>query len=326
MSHQSHRYTETLLREILRRQDPPQFGRQYEPAIKPIREEAPGSSRPAWVWSELLQRDVSTLSIPERVVLSIVLRHPALFELQEQRMLPYLPATHPFFGHPLAIGMVLPSFRGTLAIAEELGVLQWHPYITKKSTGNEASVEIPAPWIGDFLLFLKDAIGPYCVNLSVKATREGFIRPQVGITPATNLKRAEQKEIVRQSVEQILYQEIGIPSRCIAADEVDPIVAANLRQILSWQKRKVPFDTQQYDEIVAAFNEGLRAGTTALKIIHRIATSNCCRPYDVKIVMYHAIWRREIRIDLFQYFFVDHPLIPENRDVLEVYDHWFERS
>ena len=49
------------------------------------------------------------------------------------------------------------------------------------------------------------------------------------------------------------------------------------------------------------------------------------RSYECKIEMYQSIWQRQLRIDLFQYFFFDHALIPESRDVLDLYGEWFKR-
>lgn len=50
------------LKEILRRQDPPKYAKDYDPAIRAIREEGPERSRPAQVWSELLGRYCHALS------------------------------------------------------------------------------------------------------------------------------------------------------------------------------------------------------------------------------------------------------------------------
>ncbi|MGE1125628.1 hypothetical protein ACQJ02_29725, partial [Pseudomonas zeae] len=75
------------LTEILRRQQTPAFGPDYEPSIRACREEAPSGSRFATVWSQRIGRDIHTLSGPERAVLSIVLYCPWLKDLQEQRML-----------------------------------------------------------------------------------------------------------------------------------------------------------------------------------------------------------------------------------------------
>lgn len=323
-----HSITEQRLREILRRQDPPRFGPGYEPAIKAVREEAPPLSRPADVWSEQLQRNICTLSGPERAVLPFVLKHPKLLDLQEERMLPYNPAPHPLHGHPLAIGMVLPSFRGTLEIAAELNALHLHPVLKIASNGGGYRyVEVPTPWLGDFLVFLLDPENgtPYCVNLSVKSTRDEFRRPQVGVTAKTDMKKAEEREAARHLVEEILCRDVGIPTHFIASDELDPIVVANLQDILLWQKRRAPFQQPQQEDIVGSFNDGLRAGKSALEVIHAYSASNGCRSYDLKIILYQAIWHDQLKIDLFQYFFVDHPLVPEQQSVFDLCGHWFTR-
>jgi hypothetical protein len=104
------RITAARLDEILRRQNPPAFGRTYQPSILPTTAEAPPMSRPAWVKSTDLERKISTLSGPERAATVIALYQPKLFDLQEQRVLPADTAPHPLTGHPSAEGMDLPFF------------------------------------------------------------------------------------------------------------------------------------------------------------------------------------------------------------------------
>lgn len=320
------RMARSRLTEILRRQDPPQFGAGYEPSIKATREEAPSISRPALVWSELLSRFVHTLSDAETAVLCIILYCYFLFELHEQRMLPYLPSVHPLVGHPLAAGLVLPTLRGTLAISDELGFFHFHPFLRADSENSVAPPEQePAPWIGDFLLFLLDEQGPYCTNLSVKSTRIEFSDRQVGVTPKTNRARAKRRSSARHEVERILFAEAGIPTHFVAADEIDPIVVANLKELLLWQKRKHPFAEDQRLKIEESLADGIVLGKSALEILKNFAQAHDYRLYDTKIVMYHAIWHRRLRIDLFQYFFIEQPLIPESLDVLDVYRLWFAR-
>lgn len=318
--------TEVRLREILRRQDPPVFGHGYEASIKPTRTEAPSRSRPAWVWSQRLGRRVSTLSQPERDVFCILDYHPGLFELQEQRMLPFLPTPHPFAGHHLAAGLVLPAVRGTLAVAHDLGVLNFHPVLR---SGNQAQGEpleaVPAPFINDFLAFFYDTEGCYCLNLSVKATKEAFTTKTIGVTPRTNMQRAQQREAARHAVEEKLFLEIGIPTHFLASSELHPIAVANLQNLQLWQKRPQPFDQSAYQKIVDAFQNGMVQCKSGLEVIHCLKASQGQREYDIRVTLHHAIWRRDLRIDLFSYFFIDRPLIPEKQDVLELYGHWFER-
>lgn len=117
------------LKEILRRQDPPQWGKQYDPAIRATREEAPSRSRPAQVWSERLDRYCHTLSLVEQKVLLLALFNPQLFELQEQRMLATETRPHPLAGHSLATGLELPGLRGTIDVCERLDMIDRLPWI-----------------------------------------------------------------------------------------------------------------------------------------------------------------------------------------------------
>ena len=317
--------TQSRLAEILRRQDPPKFGPDYEPAIKPTREEAPPNCRPAAVWSAKLGRDVSTLSDPERAVLAIVLYCNWLFELQEQRMLPFLPSPHPLHGHPLATGLDLKPFRGTLTVADELHHLKWHPSISVKQEDGGVD-EVPACLIGDFLLFLSDAMGPFCVNLNVKATRQEFEVPQVGVTVKTDVTKASVKEVARHEIERKLYADIDIPTVEVAADELPEILVLNLQQLLLWQRRKAPLTAAQIALVIDAFNDGLELGASALEVMSATELSHQIRPYDQKIVLYQAIFSRRLRLDLFDsHFFIDKPMRPESQDVLAMFGHWFQR-
>lgn len=135
---------------------------------------------------------------------------------------------------------------------------------------NETRVRL---WFGDFLLFLKDAAGPYCVNLNIKSTRSEFSEPVVGVTPKTNLVRAKLKQVARHKVEEVLYRDVGIATVEVAADELNPMVVANLRQILLWQKRKHSLNNEQKEETVEAFCQGMESEASALEVMHALEVS-----------------------------------------------------
>ena len=316
---------------ILARQSPPRFGIGYEPAIKATREEAPSVSRPAEVWSKLLQRPVHTLSDPERAVLAVVLYNPALFELHEQRMLPIFPNDpHPLAGHPLAEGMDLPRFRGTLTVANEVDALRFHPVVPvdrEDADDDDAKGEMePACWIGDFLPFLRDSVRPYCVNLNIKPTREAFSRPLVGVTPKTDQSRAAAREVARHRVERVLYADVGIRTVEIAADEIEPLIVANLGHLLLWHARPHAFDAGQEVALLDAFRSGIDTGTPPLQIMNALALSMGFERYQMKVWLFQAIWKRKLRVDLTsERLYIDKPLSPERRDVLEIYADWFRR-
>jgi hypothetical protein len=321
------RMTYARLTEILRRQDPPKFGSAYEPAIRATREEAPSNCRPAFVWSSLLRREVSTLSTPEREVLSIALYCAWLIDLQEQRMLPFGPSPHPLSGHPLAAGQMLPEFKGTLEVANRLNYLRYHPTIHRPKQDSAEGGEVPGCFIGDFLLFLRDRNGPFCVNLNVKSTRAEFTAPQVGVTVKTDMARASAAERARHEIERNLYQDVGIRTVEIASDELPKILVANLLQLSLWQKRRHTLTQEEVETVIEAFNHGLDSGASALDVITATELSHRIGPYEQKIVLYQGIFSRRIRPDLFDcHFFIDRPMRPESKDALEVFAAWFRRS
>lgn len=277
--------------------------------------------------SDVVDRYIHTISRPEKWSLFIALYCPRLFDIQEQRMLPYLPAPHPLTGHPYAKRIQLSDFRGTLAVAQELGALELHPVLHVTDQANPGTCNaVPFPWIGDFLLFLQDAQGPYCVNLTIKSTESEFEVPTAGTTSRTDMTRAIRRAEIRHKVEEILYADIGIPTIRVSADQLNPILLANLEQIYGWQARKHPFDEIQRLEIVDALRSGLLAGTSALEVIHNLMVEFDHSMEHLKTVMHQSIWQRELRIDLYQYFFIEKPMIPERRDVLDEFSHWFRRA
>ena len=319
--------TEARLVEILRRQDPPKFGPGYEPAIKPTREEAPSRSRPAAVWVDKLGRDVSTLSRAERAILAIIIYCCLkLFDLQEQRMLTFSPGAHPLTGHPLAAGMDLKSTRGTLQITGELGFLGFHPVVDIAGKESVPPSQVPGCWIGDFLVFIADEHGPFCVNINGKSTRSEFECPQVGVNLKSDLRRAAIKEKARHETERVLYADLEIPTIQVAADELPEILVANLLQLMGWQKRRTTLSAEQVALVVDAFNNGLAQEASALDVIAATELSQGLPAYQQKIVLHQAIFARQIRVDLVEsHFFIDHPMRAETQDAVEVFAHWFRR-
>lgn len=322
-----HRMSYARLNEVLSRQDPPAVGRAYQPAIRATREEAPSNCRPAYIWSELLGREVATLSEPERATLAIALFCPWVKDLQEQRMLPILRSPHPLSQHPLGAGKPYPQLEGTLAVANRLGLLRYHPTVHRPESEGQPPTEVPGCFIGDFLLFLEDQAGAYCINLNVKSTRTEFCTPQVGVTLKTDMARASAAEQARHAIERELYTAGGIKTVEIAGDELPEILIANLKQLLLWQKRKHTLNEEEEARVLEAFCIALDAEVSALEVMNAMHQSMRIGFYEQKIVLYQGIFTRRIRVDLFDcHFFIDRPMRPESRDVLEVFKHWFSRT
>ena len=315
------------LKEILRRQDPPKLGPDYIPSIRAVREEAPSRSRATQQWSELLLRPIHVLSTPELHVCLIVLFHPRLFELQEQRMLHYLPSPHPLEGHPKGAGEIRSALRGTLEIAEALGMLEHHATVVMPSTepGHRGKL-MPFPWVGDFLLFLEDSRGAYCVNLNVKNNALEFLKGDQASGKGKNSAKAAAKAKARHSIEAVYYLDGNIPTVPITTADYDKHLVANLAQIVLWSKRVHTFAAVHERNIIGYFKSAIGTRTPAIELVFNLARINDCEVYEIKKVFYQAIWRREIRIDLFQPLHINLPLLPELRDPLDVYAKWFARG
>jgi len=188
----------------------------------------------------------------------------------------------------------------------------------------DRSVE-PGCWIGDFLVLLLDAAGPYCVNLSVKKNRQEFKIPQFGVTMKTDLKRAARKAVARHRSEEILYEEVGIPTVQVASDDLNRRVVANLQQLWLWQRRPHRLTSDQRATIQQSLREAVDTKVSAWEVLQALESREGIRTYDAKIILYELIRERKLRIDLYQTFFIDQPMVSETRDVLDEYGHWFKR-
>ena len=318
------RMTMSRLMEVERRQNPPAWGALYDPAIRATVSEAPSRSRPTLIWSDRLGRYVHTLSTAERDVAAVILYCDRLFELQEQRVLPVLPGKHPLATHPIAVGMTLPPMMGTLEVADALGCLSQHPKIVVKTTDGEQ--RLPTPWIGDFLLFLVDVDGPYCVNLNVKDTHRAFDAPTVGATIKTNKERRARKAANRNLVEEAVYESTGIPTRRVAGEDVCPTIAENLLSLIRWSKRPCSMESDTVEKLIEAVHNGIETQRPALDVILEFVSKTRVTFDEAKTAFHRAIWRRRIRVDLTEPLFLDWHLQPEKQDILDVFAHWFARS
>ena len=314
------------LKEILRRQDPPQWGKQYDPAIRATREEAPSRSRPAQVWSERLDRYCHTLSLVEQKVLLLALFNPLLFELQEQRMLATESKPHPLAGHSLATGLELPGLRGTIDVCERLDMIDRLPWIFIDHPDGTERVPVPAPFIGDFLLFLTDDHGPYCVNWTVKASDEEFQRRPLGRRPARRAEVQEAAVRARHAIEERYYLDAGIPTVRIVDSDIPELFAQNLRSLILVQHRAAGVDASIYEEVCDRLRASLQTEQPPLEILLSVMHRHDLDLEIAKALFFRALWRRDVRPELMEeVIFVDRPLRPERQDPLQVYASWFAR-
>lgn len=314
------------LKFFLARQDPPAFGRDYVPSILATREEAPPASRFAQYFSPRLGRVVHFLSRPEQRAGLILLYCPWLFDVQEQRLIHFDIRPHPLHGHPRLGAARVEPLRGACEVAERLGVLKHYPTIS--ATRDGVAYTAPFVFIGDLLGFFIGRRGPYCVNLNIKEHSTDFSEPFGGDPAAHDINEAREKVIARHAIERVRYEEAGIKNIEIAAmEEVEEGLFYTLRDLFGWQKRRCTLQESIRRDVLGALRLGVLAGHSAREVILRLHEQDASLAIEqLKRVFFHAVWNRELRLDLFSPVLIDAPMRPEQRDLLDVYAHWFSQK
>ncbi len=311
------------LQLILERQTPQRFGADYVPAIFATASEAPSKGEASGLQSAKIGREIQLLSQGEQAAALVALFHPCLFDLHEQKMLSCEPRVHPLCGHPFAIGLELPSLRGTVDVADRLSTLDLHPFIRVRKAGKR--LEVPWPLLGDLLLFLADDAGPYCVNWTIKADDEGFRTRRLG-ERTTQSPDDDLLALCRAEWEATYYFDAGVPTMRVVRDTFHPILLQNLRQLFLWQHRAHSIPAQMAADLETSFSVGLQRGVPPWSSISDFVIRAGVAATDCKAVLYQSIWHRRIRVDLFSRFLINKPMRPENRDPLVVYSRLFART
>ncbi|MGN8064538.1 hypothetical protein ACTJK4_23010 [Ralstonia sp. 22111] len=297
----------------------------YESPVSAFSNDAPSVSRRSCIYSAKLARDIHLLSAPEQSAAILALYHPDLFELHEQRVLSPQPDFHPLDGHPDTRERDLPSFRGTVDVADRLGQLRLHPTVTiPDPDAPERGMRVPKQLMGDLLLFMRDDNGRYCVNWTIKKNEDGFKR-------GLGLKRNRKQEANRQhraafrhDLERAYYEDAGIRTVRVTQEEIDFNVACNLRHLFGYHQRSTNVSADVHQSIEARFHEILGGTASSLEVSRELMQKFGCSLHDCRTILYQAIWHRRLRVDLFSPIVFDYPLKQESRDVLQVYADWFE--
>ena len=276
------------------------------------------------MWSPMLGREVHLLSQPETKAAFLALFHPSLIDLHEQRVLPPAPACHPLQGSPAGRGLKFPPLPGTIAIAESLGVIKRHPKVYY-DFGDGTHGWVPLPFVGDLLLFLTDQDGPYCANWNVKLTEEDYLRPGPRCLGRVVRRQPNQNAELRHLIEENLYREPGIPTTRVTGSKLDADLIANLRDLFGWHTRECKASGSQRTDVLGMLKEGVGADQPTYVIVRRAAAATSLSEDQARIIFHQAVWRRELRVDLFKPLLMDRRLTAEREDPLQRYASWFRR-
>lgn len=319
--------TEARLREIKRRQWEQRWGRDYVPAIFADPKEAPSVStasilRPV----KLGERAFHTLSAPETYSSLLALHHPQCWDIHEQRILYPTRHVHYLYGHSRARGAEFKFFEGTVSAAERTRVPVRHPRVRLKLGDDPLKWPMaPFPYIGDLLLFMQDADGPYLVNWPIKDKFSDFRHrgPRSKPRPLDDLD--DPAVIARHELEVIYYGDAAIRTQPIAGTEIDEYVKYNLKAVFLDDSVAIPLDNNKYAAAISMARDHIGCDAPLFIVMRRIADKFHISPKHALALIDQGIWRRQLRVDLFRPIRPENPLRPEVVDVLVHYGAWFRR-
>jgi hypothetical protein len=319
------RRTKARLIEIKRRQWEQRWGASYIAGVFADRVEAPGiSSGTILMPPKLGSRDFHVMSDAELFVALLALHHPACWDIHEQFVLFPKAREHPLQNHPRAIGTKFKPFAGVLDVIERLGHKR-HQSIRIEIDPKGAMQSVPFPYFGDIRLFMADQEGPYCVNWPVKRKFEDFRGRGPRSKPRRRNDPDDPASIARQELECVYHQDAEIRTQPVAFDQLDTEVRLNLRNTFLDECRRLELSDAQRSDALGIANEHIDRDVPMCVVARRMAAATGCRQDEACWLIHQAIWRRELRVDLFRPVLTTKPLRKEVRDVLDVYGDWFVR-
>lgn len=314
------------LRQIMMRQKDDRWGAEYVAATWATPTEAPSISECSILKPRKLgRRPFHVLSQGERWAALLALYHPQVWDIHEQRILFPQPIPNFLQGHPRAPGMLFPPLKGTLDVAERMGILSRHPTVSVLNSSKSEYLDIPFPFQGDLLNFLEDDSGPYAVNWSVKCNDVDFQRRLVA-EGRIDLGKDNPRAVERQALEEIYYLEGGIPTRRVAKHNILKAHALNLELLFTFNGKADAIDAEVYAKLVDRFREVIGKRVAGTRVARQSAQDFGISELLVKDAFYQAVWRRELRLELANPIAIDRILAPERDDLLSVYADWFARG
>lgn len=315
------RLTEARLREMWGRQLPGKWGMDYEPALKVKRNEAPSTSRPSVLWSQRLARQIHVMSKAEQITAILLQYLPDIFEIHEQKLLPTWPEEHPLADYYRKLGQQVPMTRGTVAISEALGCLNRHPVIYIEGD------PVPYNYIGDFLAFSTDDLGPFCINVSVKNNIEAFYKKHGQIlNRGSKATSRNLNEINRHAIEKLLYEDWGIRTIRFAADCIDRQLTYNLTHLFKWHARPVVVGDEAKSEIIRRLKKCLEERVAPSQVSGEVCKETNVSEYTFKAIFFQSIWLRKLKPDLYRSIQFDIPLSLEKKSPLDEFSYLYRRS
>jgi hypothetical protein len=315
---------EARLRQILNRQANFAWEGKYEPAIKASTHEGPKISRISQINSLKLGRSLHLLSQAERFYAQFALYHPDLIDLHEQKMLSPAPTDHPLSGHPLAVTRNLSPVKGTVDVADRIG-LRHHAVTVRNKSGD--FIRAPYPYVGDLLLYMLDAAGePYCVNWTVKNAMKDFSeRRAFNLKTLAQQKKDREHGELRTLLEELYYLDAGIRTVKVSLDEINRYLVSNINELFSYHVRKIHLEIAVREDFIGDIHNAIVGGDPIYKIVNDYGRKSDTRDQFIT-AFYQAIWSRSLAVNLYSPIFIDYPLTFQEQDPLVKHEDLFRRG
>lgn len=322
------RPSEQRLATILKRQDPPGWGPDYIPGQLATRDEAPPASRPCTFRAAAFGRDLHAMSDPEKHAMLLGMHLGRPIELNEGRMLVREPCAIRLSQHPKAAALPAVRLRGTVQVAEALGALDSHPRVSVSDPSRaRGRLTVPYPLLGDLLWIFEDDQGPYPLNWTVKGRPEDFERPAFRRSSRRAGTRAEELAVqARQAIEETYYRDGNVPTVRVTGVDIPPPVVNNLRQVYLWHDRTTCLRGDRRKELVELLRAHMTMQIPPFETLRDGAATEGWEMRNGVAVLFQAIWRRELRVDLWEPININWPLRPEEKDPRAHFAAWFARG
>lgn len=318
--------TEARLREIKRRQWEPRWGKDYVAAVFADATEAPGiSTGSVMLPPKLGSREFHVMSEAECFLALFPLYNPNCWELHEQFMMFPKSREHPLQNHPRALGKRFKPFAGTLNVFDRLGLTRPHQSVRVANGTDGTKQKVPFPYLGDLRLFMQDEDGVYCLNWPVKSKYADFRGKGPKSKPRPINDPDDPASLARQELECVYHADAEIRTQPVALDQFDTEVRLNLRNMFLDECRPIALSDQKRQEALGVAFDHIGKDVPMHFVARRMALAVGFDEIDAIALIHQAIWRRELRVDLFRPVLTSKPLRPEIRDILDAYGSWFAR-
>jgi hypothetical protein len=170
-----------------------------------------------------------------------------------------------------------------------------------------------------------DKHSPYCINWSVKDKRKHFTRRSAGLSSRPSRNETDPVVVARQKIEERYYEDAGIRTVQMAAEDIHPEVVNNLRDCFGFHARTVQLAAGSRTKLIDFFAKHVGGSVPCIELLIQAERDFGFPRLDIKTVLYTGIWRRELDVDLYEPILIDRPLRIASRDVLADYTPWFRR-